>query len=125
MLRLRLSALAEQDIEDILAHSEREFGESARLRYEALLEAAFQALLENPERPGVRLRGELGAGVRSYHLRFARERVRSRRVHAPRHLIIFRRVERDMLQIGRVLHDAMELAAHLPPESFAPERGGA
>jgi toxin ParE1/3/4 len=119
-LKLQLSTLAEQDIEDILAHSEAEFGESARLRYEALLDAALRALLANPKGPGVRSREELGPGICSYHLRFARDRVRRGRVRTPRHFLIFKVVASVTLQVGRILHDAMELAAHLPPDSFPP-----
>lgn len=44
MWRLRLSTLAERDIEDILEHSELRFGEIVRIRYEALLEAALNAI---------------------------------------------------------------------------------
>lgn len=41
MVLLRLSALAEDDIAEILQESEIEFGADARLRYEALISAAL------------------------------------------------------------------------------------
>ena len=41
---IRLSPIAETDIVVILAHSEANFGEAARLRYEALLEAGACAI---------------------------------------------------------------------------------
>jgi len=115
---LRLSVLAEQDIENILAHSEANFGEKARLRYEALLEAAPNEIATDPDRTNVRQRNELGPGVKSYHLIHARDRARTRDgvVKRPRHLLIFRISPPDTLDIGRVLHDAMELADHLPVE---------
>lgn len=118
MWRLRLSASAEQDIEDILEHSELHFGEIARLRYEALLEAALNAIAADPDRPAVRLRDELGPGVRTYHIFHARCLARTSHgvVGRPRHLLVFRISHLHILDIGRVLHDAMDLAQHLPIE---------
>jgi toxin ParE1/3/4 len=118
MWRLRLSPVAEQDIEDILAHSEENFGKEARLRYEALLEAGLSEIASDPDRPAVRRRDELGPGVRAYHLYDAREQARTEHgtVKRPRHFILFRLCEPDILDVGRVLHDAMDLAEHLPAE---------
>jgi len=115
---VRLSRLAEDDIENILEQSELSFGQSARLRYEALLEAALRDIAENSERPGVRYRDELGSGVRTYHLFFSRANAASDAgvVRRPRHMLVFRRPSRDVLYIARVLHDAMDLNRHLPPE---------
>jgi toxin ParE1/3/4 len=122
MWRIRLSAPAEQDIENILEHSEANFGENARLRYEALLEAALYEISANPDRPAVRLRPELGPGIRTYHLFHARDRARTMNgvVKRPRHLLVFRISTPDILDIGRVLHDAMDLAEHLPAEYNKP-----
>lgn len=116
--RLRLSALAEQDIEAILAHSEANFGERARLRYEALLEAGLQQIATDPKRPAVRVREDLGPGVLTYHLHYARERAQTDHgtVKRPRHLLLFRIAAQDLLDVGRILHDAMELSEHLPAE---------
>lgn len=121
MAILRLSPPAEQDIENILAYSESEFGETARLRYEALLETALRDLASDPDRAGVRRRGELGPSVRSYHLLLARDRAKTAHgiVRRPRHMVIFR-VSGNVLEIGRILHDAMETEEHLPPEYRIP-----
>ena len=118
MWRLRLSAVAEQDIEDILAHSEANFGKRARLRYEALLEAGLSEIASGPDRPAVRRRDELGPGVRSYHLYYAREQARHEygTVKRPRHVFLFRLHASRFLDVGRVLHDAMDLGEHLPTE---------
>jgi toxin ParE1/3/4 len=122
MWKLRLSVPAERDIEDILAHSETEFGETARLRYETLLAAALNDLLSDPDRAGVRLRDDLGPNVRSYHLLLARDRAKGAYgiVHKPRHMVIFRLTVPDTLDVGRVLHDAMEIADHIPTEFRSP-----
>lgn len=118
MWRLRLSPVAEQDMEDILAHSEANFGKVARLRYAALLEAGLSEIASDPDRPAVRRRDELGPGVRTYHLYYAREHARTEHgtVKRPRHFFLFRLSAPDVLDLGRVLHDAMDLAEHLPAE---------
>ena len=118
MLRYRLSAAAQADITEILAWSQEQFGESARLRYEALLTTALRDIAEQPERAGSIARPELGAGVRSWHLRKSRDRARGALgvVHKPRHFVIYR-PEPDVVVVGRVLHDAMELERHLDPRA--------
>lgn len=120
MPRLRFSPLAESDIEQILLYSHVSFGEAARLRYEALIETGLQEIASDPHRVGVRIRQELGRGVRSYHLMYSRRAARLLRgvVRRPRHIIVFRLSEPDFIDIGRVLHDSMELKEHLPEGIF-------
>lgn len=113
MLAYRFSAAAEEDLINILAWTEDQFGETARLRYESLMVAALRDLTTQPERPGSIARPELGAGVRSWHLRLSRNHVASEQaVHRPRHFLIYR-LEPDVLIVGRVLHDTMQLARHM------------
>ena len=69
--------------------------------------------------PGSIERPELGNGVRSWHLRLSKDHVASSSagvVQRPRHFLIYRR-EPALLVVGRVLHDAMELARHADPET--------
>lgn len=117
MARYRLSAAAQADIVAILARTNEQFGEAARNRYEALVVAALRDIAIEPHRAGSIERPELGKGVRSWHLRLSRERARTKTgmVRRPRHFLIYR-IEGDLVVIGRVLHDAMELAKHLDPE---------
>jgi toxin ParE1/3/4 len=69
------------------------------------------------DRPGSVARPELGANVRSWHLRLSRNHVAaSDIVRRPRHFLVFRH-EPSLLVVGRVLHDAMELARHLDADS--------
>lgn len=112
MLRYRLSAAAQADIVAILAWTDEQFGEAARLRYQALIVAALRDIADEPDRPGSIARPELGAGVRSWHLRLSRERAAPGPVRRPRHFFVYR-AEPGLVVIGRVLHDAMELARHL------------
>lgn len=117
MRRLRLSALAKGDIENTLVHSHATFGESARQRYEALIAAALNDIATNPDRVGVKQRAELGPNVRTYHLFHSRERGRTEDgiVREPRNMLLFRLIEPNIVDVGRILHDAMEVANHLPP----------
>lgn len=119
MARYRLSAAAQADIIDILARTQERFGVDARHRYEALIVAAIRDIAENPGRPGAPERPELGAGTRSWHLRHSRDRARTGTgtVRRPRHLIVFRTSASGIVEIGRILHDAMELARHCPTEA--------
>ena len=89
MANYRPSAAARADIIEILEWTDTHFGELARLRYERLLVVALRELAAEPERAGSVARPELGANVRSYHLRHSRERARhaSGIVRQPRSIV--------------------------------------
>ena len=114
----RLSASAEADILAILAYTEEKFGTIARSRYQALLIAGLRDIAADPNRRGSASRPELGHDVRTYHLRHSKEHSRSIQgaVARPRHLILYRVNRHDLIEVGRVLHDAMEIARHLPQQ---------
>lgn len=115
MTRYRISHAAAADIIDILAWSQQQFGEQVRQRYEKLIVTAIRDIAADPTRPGSAERPELGEGVRSWHLRGSRNHATGGVVR-PRHLLIYR-VDDDILVIGRVLHDAMELRRHLDTDT--------
>ncbi|MFT3906395.1 MAG: type II toxin-antitoxin system RelE/ParE family toxin [Steroidobacteraceae bacterium] len=114
MIGYRLSGPAKADIVKILAWSERQLGELARVRYAALITAALRGICGQPDRPGSILRPELGEGVRSWHLSLNRERARTATgiARRPRHFLIYR-MDGELVVVGRVLHDAMESAHQL------------
>ena len=116
MLRYRLSHAAQIDVVNILAWTHEQFGETARRRYENLIVVALRDVATQPDRPGSISRSELGAGVRSWHLRLSRDHVATgaELVRRPRHFLVYR-PEPALLMVGRVLHNAMELARHLDP----------
>ena len=117
MLRYRLSEAAQGDVLGILAWTHEQHGEVARQRYESLIVAALRDVASQPDRPGSIARPELGARVRSWHLLLSRSQVGPgvQRVRRPRHFIIYR-TEPDLVVVGRLLHDAMELARHMAPD---------
>lgn len=118
MFRYRLSEAAQGDVLGILAWTHEQLGEAARRRYESLVVAALRDVASQPDSPGSVARPELGAGVRSWHLRLNRSHVRPgvEVVRKPRHFLVYR-TEAALVVVGRVLHDAMELARHLDPET--------
>ncbi len=118
MARYRLSKAAQADVTEILAWTQAQFGGAARLRYESLIVAALRDVATQPDRPGSIERPELGADVRSWHLQLSRGQMGTGAgvVRRPRHFLIYR-IEPALLVVGRVLHDAMELARHLDTDT--------
>lgn len=116
MQRVVLAPAAEEDIVKILAWSHEHFGEQARLRYEALLTQAIVDIAENPERAGSMSREELTASARTYHLWHSRQRAEKAvgNVARPRHFLLFRVNGEGQIEIGRVLHDSMDVVSNLP-----------
>ncbi len=80
-----------------------------------MLFVALTDVAAEPMRLGSVARPELGADVRSWHLRASRERARSFDgvVERPRRFLIYRPVDVAVIAVGRVLHDAMELERRL------------
>lgn len=112
MTRFRLTASAQSDIVDVLSWSQENFGALARERYEALISAAIRDAASRSGDLGPVPRPELGEDVLTWHLTRSRERPTGGRVKRPRHFLLCRR-EGDVLVVGRVLHDSMDLARHV------------
>jgi toxin ParE1/3/4 len=118
MSRYVISPAAERDIESILTWTQGQFGAAARLRYEALLVRAILDVADHAERAGSQERLEIAPAARTYHLYHSRKRVEAAtgRVGHPRHLLLYRTCDDGRIEIGRVLHDSMDLSQHLPEE---------
>jgi toxin ParE1/3/4 len=109
---------ARADIASILAWTEESFGPQTLSRYAKLIATAIEQVAENPDRAGSCQRPEIADNCRTYHLFFSRKAAgrAGDRIRRPRHLLLYRVNESGMVEIGRVLHDSMELKAHLPKE---------
>lgn len=118
MAVIRLSATAQTDIAAVLAWTGTKFGLDACRRYEALLTTALQDLASDSTRRGTTTRPELGTNVFSYHLRHSRKRAGAAPgiARSPHHLLLYRVTPPGLVEIGRMLHDAMELERHLPDD---------
>lgn len=116
MPQYRISNAARTDIVDILRLSQAQFGDQARRRYQALILAALQAIADTPYRIGSHDRDELAPGLRSYHLIYSRQQAKLLHgvVKSPRHIVFYRVGDGDVIEIVRLLHDAMEVQLHLP-----------
>ena len=114
-MRYRLTHAAQADIASILAWSQEQFGLEARERYRALMVAAIRDVATRPDDVGNMPRPELGDGVFSWHLSQSRRRSRGGVVRRPRHFLLCRR-EGDIVMIGRILHDSMDLPRHSDPQ---------
>ncbi|KJZ52949.1 type II toxin-antitoxin system RelE/ParE family toxin [Pseudomonas sp. C 49-2] len=116
MPQYRISNAARADIVDILRLSQTQFGDQARQRYQALILTALQALASTPYCIGSHDRDELAPGLRSYHLTYSRQQVKHPhgRVKSPRHIVFYRVANDALIEVVRLLHDAMEVQLHLP-----------
>jgi toxin ParE1/3/4 len=112
MLRPEFTHKALEDLSSIQAWTQERFGEITSLRYDELLEHALADLLVEPTRLGVTQHRELAKGVFAYHLRFSRIKTKRGAIEKPRHFILFRTSD-SVLTVLRVLHDSMDLPAHL------------
>jgi toxin ParE1/3/4 len=113
-----LAPKARSDIVSILAWTEETFGPQTLKRYAKLIATAIEQIAENPERAGSSERPEIAEHCRTYHLYFSRKSAgrAGDRVRQPRHLLLYRVTPSNIVEIGRVLHDSMDLHANLPVE---------
>jgi toxin ParE1/3/4 len=111
---LVLSPLALNDMEEILAWTDEQFGPQSRRRYEALLIRALNDVARNPDLTGSHACPEVDAAYRIYHLRNSRD-VRNKRenVKQPRHFVIYRTNPEGVVEVARILHDSMNLPRHI------------
>ncbi len=69
-----------------------------------------------PYRIGSHDRDELALGLRSYHLIYSRKQAKKPHgtVKSSRHIVFYRVANDDVIEVARLLHDAMEVQLHLP-----------
>lgn len=114
MARFRLSRLAEADLARILDASGKRWGTEGRRRYAAALAAAMRKAAADPQGPATRERADLLPSIRSLHLRYARGGDPVAKVRRPVHILYYRAVAPDLIEIVRVLHERMEPGRHMP-----------
>jgi len=112
MARFRLSRPAEADVAGILAASRQRWDADAMRRYAALLAAAMRMAAATPQAKATRARDDLLTGLRSVHLRHVRASEAAAKVRRPVHVVYFRAVAPDTIEIVRVLHERMEPSRH-------------
>jgi toxin ParE1/3/4 len=111
--RFRVSRLAQSDLVRILAASESRWGPEGRHRYAALIEAAMRQVADEPEGAATRDRNALRSGTRSLHLRYVRAGSSEAKVKNPVHILYYRSVHPELVEIIRMLHERMDPSRHI------------
>ena len=107
---VRLTAAAEADFEEILRWTVGQFGDAQARIYAETLSAALNDLAAGPTVIGARKRDDILKGIFTLHV--------ARKGRKGRHFVIFRvgrAPDHDVIEVLRLLHDAMDLPRHLPP----------
>lgn len=115
MAQYRISQDARADIVDILWHSQAKFGLATRRRYQGLILATLDAIAKQPDRIGSQERDQIGPGLRSLHLAHCCYSSTAGRTQRPRHVVLYRLGADAVIEVVRLLHDAMEIQHQLPP----------
>jgi len=115
--KVRLSEPARTDIREIFRWTGERFGNAQANAYGEHILDALDALRHGPKISGVRARPDIAQGLYTFHI--------SRNRRRGRHVILFR-IGQDqgqlLIVIGRILHDSMDMARHLPPDEPDDER---
>lgn len=107
---VRLSAAAEDDFQQILRWTSVQFGPAQARAYADTVSLALKALCAGPVIAGARERPEIGPGLWTQHV--------ARNGRKGHHFIVVRVAEvrdRQVLDVLRILHDALDLQRHLAP----------
>jgi toxin ParE1/3/4 len=110
---VRLGAIAELDFANILSWTTENFGARQSRIYRDTLVRAIGELANGPDVAGSKARDEIMPGLRTFHV--------ARHGQPGRHFILYRATEGRIIEIGRILHDQMDLQRHLP---FPKDEGG-
>ncbi len=111
--RVRLGAVAELDFANILKWTTENFGARQSRIYRDTLVRAIGELANGPEIAGSKARDEIMPGLRTLHI--------ARHGRRGSHFLLYRIVNGRIIEIGRILHDRMDLQRHLP---FPTDEGG-
>lgn len=111
--KVRMSRQADRDIENALARTLAQFGERQQHAYKALIFEALDDIAAEPFAPPARHRPELHPDARMFRI--------ARRGRHARHFFVYRVVGGQFIDVGRLLHDSMDLKRHLPSGFRAPE----
>jgi len=106
--RVVLGSEAEKDFVRILGDTGDIFGPRQAAIYETTILAALADLDSGPEILGTVVRDDLGPGMRSLHV--------ARHGRRGRHVIMYRARHGNLIDVVRILHDAMDFARHIPPD---------
>lgn len=112
-----LSPAAQTEVHQILDWTEVHFGTTMADRYESLIKRAILDVVRSPNCRESVDRSEFLDGLRSYHIRYSRLRIKPKKdiVQHPRHVLYYRVLTSGVVEILRIFHDAMDPATNLQP----------
>jgi toxin ParE1/3/4 len=102
---VHLTEAAERDFQSILAWTAEQFGQAQARRYRESLVSALAVLADGPDPLNWKSREDLALGLRSLHV--------GRRA---RHILFFRAGGEDVVEVLRILHEAMDPTRHFPSQ---------
>jgi toxin ParE1/3/4 len=108
---IRLTATAEAYFEEILHWTADQFGAEQARSYAETISAALNELAAGPAVVGAKRRDDILKGIFTLHV--------ARKGRKGRHFVMFRvgRVPgHNVIEVLRLLHDAMDLQRHLPAD---------
>ena len=106
---VRLSDAAETDLQDIMQWTLARFGAAQARTYAKTLSIALEALADGPTIIGAKVRDDIAKGLFTLHV--------ARQHRKGRHFVLYRIGTcegKDLIEVLRILHDAMDLPRHLP-----------
>ena len=103
---VRLGVAAELDFANVLKWTAENFGARQAIVYRDTLVQSIRELAKGPDVIGSKTRNEIMPGLRTLHV--------ARNGRRGRHLLLYRIAEGKVVEIGRILHDRMDLRRHLP-----------
>jgi toxin ParE1/3/4 len=104
--RVRLGSAAELDFANNLKWTTENFGARQSRLYRDSLVQAIGELTNGPEVAGSKARDEIMRGLRTFHV--------ARHGRRGRHFLLYRVAPGRIIEIGRILHDGMDMQSHLP-----------
>ena len=104
---VRLGSEAGRDLVRIVRRTRETFGLRQADVYAETLRAALMALEDGPDISGSKARDDIRPGYRILHVARGRRR--------GRHFVMYRAGD-GVIVVLRILHDAMDLARHVPKE---------
>jgi toxin ParE1/3/4 len=108
---VQLSDVAKSDLRRVVDWTADHFGDGQARGYARAFVELLKELATGPDISGCRRRDDIATGLFTVHI--------ARRRRKGRHLLMFRISdgERRHIEVLRILHDAMELRRHLPPDA--------
>ncbi len=103
--RVSLIVDAERDLSQILGYTIDNFGAQQARRYKALLMQAIRSLRDGPAIAGSVARHDIAPGLRRFPI--------ARRGKPARHFILYRAVDGQVIEVLRILHEAMDVTTHV------------